>query len=255
MIPDSLSAYIDRHRTPEPNWSAQIVNSTETEPIHRLAENLYGGLNIETSEVELDGIEDDLFLVLHDGKVVASSPMKALKDTLLMVNADLYRTGTKSVAEIEVPDVVLELSETVFTLQGFPESNTEKLVLTLISRYIEQQALTAQTGTLRTSFQRLSRLDDERGTYEVYKRLGQHDELETHVYGLPDWGPSSELDVTSHGIRNDEIQKNWFVVYRSDTTQDVAMVANEIESNTWQGYWTFDTGEIREVSRYIRQTF
>jgi hypothetical protein len=50
---------------------------------------------------------------------------------------------------------------------GSPASNSEKLPLIVISRYIEQLAWQHETGRLRSSFQRLSRLDDERGTRRV----------------------------------------------------------------------------------------
>jgi len=255
LLPESLSEFVERQNGSEPEWSAQIVNSTDPEPIRRMADQLVGGLDMEASEKELDDFDDDLFLILRDGEVVASSPMKTLRDTLLMVNSDLYMTGATSVQDINVPDVIMELSDTVFALRGFPKSNTEKLVLTLVSRYIEWEALTQQTGTLRASFQRLSRLDDERGTREVYERLGRVKGLTTHVYGLPDWNPSTALNVNSHGTENKEIQKNWFVIYRSDTGQDVAMLANEIRPNTWEGYWTFEADEIRALDQYVKQTF
>ena len=154
-----------------------------------------------------------------------------------------------------MPNVVLELSDTVFTLRGFPKSTNEKLVLILISRYIEQQALNGPTGTLRTSFQQLSRLDDERGTRRTYNQLGRVEELETHVYGVPDWDPSKELEVTCHGVEAEEIEKSWFVVYRSDTAHDVALVATLVGPNVWKGYWTFDSDEIQAIDRYVQQAF
>jgi DICT domain-containing protein len=57
--------------------------------------------------------------------------------------------------------------------------------LIVISRYIERHAWQAGEGTLRTSFQRLSRIDDERGTREMYETLAGTD-VRTHVYGIPD---------------------------------------------------------------------
>jgi hypothetical protein len=254
-IPESLSAFVARRSASDTDWSAQVVNRTGPEPIQSMAEDLYSSLDIETSDTELADFADDLFLVLRDGKVVASSPMRALRDTLLMVNADHYTTGTNLVGEIDVPDVVLELSDTVFTLEGFPKSNTEKLVLTLIARYVEQQALVHGSGTLRTSFQKLSRLDDERGTLEFYERLGQTEGLETHVYGVPDWDPPDELGLVTHGVVDDEIRNSWFVVHRADTGSDVAMLALTTGGNTWDGYWTFDSEHIRAMDRYITRTF
>jgi hypothetical protein len=251
--PNSLDVFIDR-KDPS-DWSAQIVNRTEPEPIGNLIEELFTGLDIPTTERDLAGITDDLFLLIRDGEVVESSPLEALKDTLLLVNSDSYKTGTRSIGEIDVPDVVMELSDTVFTLEGYPDAHAEKLVLTLIARYVEHQALSHETGTLRTSFQRLSRIDDERGTRDVYERLGQTAGLETHVYGFPDWKPPAEFDLTVHGVTHDEILNYWFVVYHADTAQSVAMLAKRIGVNTWTGYWTFDADEIASMDEYVGRLF
>lgn len=67
-------------------------------------------------------------------------------------------------------------------------SNNEKLVLVVLSRYIEKQAFNAGDGTLQTTFQRLARLDDEHGTKRVYDRLSKTD-LDVHVYGSPIGNP------------------------------------------------------------------
>ncbi|MFB6186988.1 MAG: hypothetical protein ABEI86_09015, partial [Halobacteriaceae archaeon] len=127
----------------------------------------------------------DLLVLLKDDEIVETSPLSTLEDSLLLVNSDLYKTGTKQIEDTDLPDVVTNLSDTIFTLRGYPEADVEKLVLTLVSRYIEYQAWRHQTGTLRTGFQRLSRLTDERGTQEVYERLGGIDDLDLAVYGVP----------------------------------------------------------------------
>jgi len=252
-VPDSISVFI--HQKEDSEWSVQVINPTQTEPMQNMAENLFGGLNIELEEIELEGVEDDLFLVIQDDQVVASSPLKTLKDTLLLVNSDLYTTGTKSIEEVNIPETVQTLTDTVFTLSGFPESNTEKLVLTLVSRHIEQQAMTSETGILRSSFQRLSRLDDEQGTREVYNTLGQRPDLDVHVYGFPDWDPPSEMGVTAHPVRNEEIRKTWFVVYTTEAGTDRAMLATKVGPNTWKGYWTLNSPEIQAIDSYITQTY
>ena len=252
-VPDSLSTFVDRKDSSE--WTVQLINPTGPEPIRNMAEGLFGSLNADLSETEIEGIEDDQLLVIQDGNVVASSPLNNVENTLLMVNSDLYTTGTKSLNEISIPDAIQELSDTVFKLDGYPEANTEKLVLTLVSRSIEQQAASSQTGTLRTSFQKLSRLDDEKGTRKVYEQLGQLTELDTHVYGIPDWIPPSEMKLTVHPVRDGEIRNTWFVVYRNETGTSRAMLATKGGANTWRGYWTNNTAEIHAIDEYILQTF
>lgn len=252
---DSISAFIDNRSDSNTEWTAQVVNPTGPTQIQKMAKDLYNGLNIEITNNDVTGLADDLFLVLRDGRVIASSPMSVLRETLLLVNADRYKTGTQLVGEIDVPDVILELSDTVFTLQGFPKSNTEKVVLTLIARYVEQQALVNQSGTLRTSFQKLSRLNDEQGTRRFYEHLGQTTGLETHVYGVPDWDVPADLGLISHEVTNDEIRKCWFVVHQGKTGQNIAMLAVNVEPYTWKGYWTFDTNDIEALDQYISQTY
>lgn len=131
----------------------------------------------------------------------------------------------------------------------------KKLVLTLLSRYIEYQALKQQTGTLRTSFQKLSRLDDEQGTRVMYDHLGQAPGVDVHVYGVPDWCPLAEFGPTVHGVTDEELRNHWFVVYRAETQKEAAMVAIQTGKRTWNGYWTFDADDIGALDRYISETF
>lgn len=96
------------------------------------------------------------------------------------------------------------------------ESNSEKLVLTLIPRYVGHRALSEQSGTLRTSFQRLSRLDGERGIRCVYERLGRPSALDVYVYGILGWTPPDSMGVTAHGVTDDEITQRWLSYTRPE---------------------------------------
>jgi hypothetical protein len=196
-----------------------------------------------------------MVLLVRDGEVVEASPIHRLRDTLLMVNGDFYRTGTESLADVDPPDVVLELSETVFSLRGFPASNTEKLVLILMSRYIESLARQSGDGTLRTSFQQLSRLAKESGTRRVYQTLADIEGLDTHVYGIPDSTPLAGTDLSVHGIDDEAILQNWFVVFRSPTGSGAAMIALVTDKNEWKGFWTFDGAEVEAIDDCIQRAF
>ena len=251
--PTSLSDFFELRESPE--WSVQIVNQTDPDPVQRMIEDLFGGLSIDVSNMELPEQDDDLLMLLRDGDVVKTSSVDILKNTLLMVNSDLYRTGGTLLEETDPPDVITQLSDTLFRLRGYPESNTEKLVLTLISRYIEYQAWVQEAGTLRTSFQRLSLLDEEQGTRDVYDRLGDCSSLDVHVYGIPNWDPPETLGVTIHGVSDEEIAQNWFVIYEGDDRPGVAMLAVEVGMNEWHGFWTFDQDEIGRISQYVRQAY
>jgi DICT domain-containing protein len=124
-----------------------------------------------------------------------------------------------------------------------------------MSRYIEYQAWVGAAGTLRTSFQRLSLLDDERGTRDVYDRLGDCSGLDVHVYGIPDWDPPETLGISVHGVSDEEIARNWFVIYEDDDRPGVAMLAVEIGPTEWHGFWTFDQDEVGRIDQYVRQTY
>jgi hypothetical protein len=239
----------------DPGWTVQVVNRTDPKPVLNMLEKLFNGLSTDISEKQLGGMQDDLVLLLRDGEVVQTSPIDTLRDTLLMVNADLYRTGTEPLEDIDPPDIIFEFAGAVFSLRGFPASNTEKLVLILMSRYIESLARQTGAGTLRTSFQRLSRLDDEGGTWRVYRKLGETEGMETHVYGIPDWTPPADAGLSVHGITDTMITENWFVVHRRPDDSGAAMLALLIDRNEWKSFWTFDTDEIQAIDDCIQQEF
>jgi hypothetical protein len=223
-------------------------------------------------DVPFDGGDPDevenLVLLTEDGEVVAGSTLGELGDAVLFVNSDLYITGSRSLADVDLPSVISGLDDATFTLRGYPESNRQKLLLITISRFIERVAWTAGDGTLRSSFQRLSRIDDEVGTREVYERVADSG-VDAHLYGVPDELPS-DLDAVVHAGDDPDFTDSWFVVYRppegphraeSDPESDlvrgieggVALLAVETEPRVWRGLWTFDADRVARVNRYIER--
>ena len=211
---------------------------------------------------------ENLALLVEGDEVVAGSTLGELGDAVLFVNSDLYITGTRSLEDVDLPAVVSRLSETTFTLRGYPESNRQKLLLITISRFIERAAWVAGDGTLRSSFQRLSRLDDEVGTREVYESVADAG-VDTHLYGVPDDLPRG-LDAVIHGGDDRDFTRSWFVVYRppegprsvaDEVRTDlrrgieggVGLLAVEAEPRMWRGTWTFDETRVRELNRYIER--
>lgn len=252
--PESLLEFIQQRDNPD--WSVQIHNRSESDAVQRMVTGLFDSLAVETAaDGSVDTDEDVVVLLDGDDDVVSTSSIGSLKETLLMVNSDLYTTGTRSLEEIDPPDVITALSDTQFHLEGYPYSNTEKLVLILISRYVERRALACRGGTLRSKFQELSTVDDELGTRRVYERLGATD-VDGHVYGLPADGSLDHLDVTVHEGTSEEYRRTWAVTYQSDTSDgSVAMVAYQTGPNRWTGCWTFDEDDVRAIDRYIERDF
>lgn len=249
----SLDSFIQQY--PSSDLSAQIVNLTQPDEVKKMASDLFEGMAIGVSEVQSNNEADDEFVLVDSGTVVASTSMSTIRDTLLMVNTDLYRTGTYSLEDVTIPQVLLNLSDTVFKLVGYPDSNTEKLVLALMSRYIERQAWLHETGVIRASFQHLSRLYNEKGTRRVYERLGALPELDVHAYGIPDQDQPPGLSMTVHGLRDEELRQSWFVVHHTDDGESVGMLALERGSNEWEGFWTFNNDDIDALNEYIKQSF
>ena len=211
---------------------------------------------------------ENLALLVEGDEVVAGSTLGEIGDAVLFVNSDLYVTGGRTLEEVDLPAVISRLSDTAFSLRGYPESNRQKLLLITISRFIERAAWTAGGGTLRSSFQRLSRLDDEVGTREVYENVADAG-VDTHLYGVPDDLPRG-LDAVIHGGDTVDFTRSWFVVYRpsegpqtvdGDTDSDlrraieggVGLLAVETEPRVWRGMWTFDTTRVRAMNRYIER--
>jgi len=246
--------------------SLVVINRSAPAQIQTMLEEAFVGQTVTVEERALPEEDDDVVVLVEetDGTVepLATSPLSALQETILLVNSDLYRTGTRGIEEFELPDVLARLDEVRFSLRGYPESDYEKLLLIVISRYVERHAWEAGRGTLRTSFQRLSRIEDERGTRDVYEKLAAETDVQTHVYGMPDWTPSPEFEVITHGGYTDDFRDSWFVVYTppADATVEgrhgeshVALLAIETSPREWDAFWTFEPDQVEAIEGYISE--
>ena len=207
---------------------------------------------------EFDTTDGDIAVLLEDGVPLATSSMADLYDALLAINSDLFVTGVRGLGDIELPDVLASLEDTRLRLRGYPLAHKEKLLLILVSRHIEQLAWSAGRGTLRSSFQQLSRIDDELGTREVYDTLSATD-VDVHVYGVDD-GTTVDFDVTVHSGTEPVYRDGWFVVHRPEgmnperRTKDVeaaALVCLETEPRVWDGFWTTDCDRVAAIDEAI----
>jgi hypothetical protein len=252
-----LSGFLDGD--PDDSLSLAVVGDRRPQPTDRMLRSLFERQPIEfvtaTDEAEAHhdadaSAEYDRVLLLRDGEVVARSPLDALERTILHVNSDLYITGAVGIEEIDLPDVIGALTDTTFHVRGFPESNSEKLPLILISRYIERLSAD-HGGTHRASFQRLSRIRDERGTENVYRTLGTG-AADVHVYGVPDWLPPRGSRLKIHAGYAVDHEHTWFVLHRSEA-RTAALVAIEVDPNEWLGAWTFDRGRVTAIEAEIKE--
>lgn len=264
----SIARFLDELDAPE--HALVVVNREAPAATTRLLEDLFDQQPVAVSERSVDDAVRDAVLLVRNGDVVASSPVSELMQAILMVNSDLYITGSRELEDVTLPDVLAGLQDVPLRLRGYPESHREKLLLITVSRYIERRALLGDGGVLRAAFQRLSRIEDEAGTRTVYDRLGASG-TDIHVYGVPDWVPPQELGATIHAGYDDEIRSIWFVVYvppdhrpdevvgnvrdaagpSGDTPGPAALVAVEDGPNEWEGFWTHRPELVTRINEYV----
>ncbi|GGM60131.1 hypothetical protein J2752_001749 [Halarchaeum rubridurum] len=270
----SLTRFLDR--VPDRDRSLVVANRTGPAVLQRMLETAFAEQPVDVEETDVPDVDDDVVLLVEGDEVVATSPFSALQETLLFVNSDLYRTGTQGIETLDLPDVLTGLDGVRFSLRSYPQSDTEKLLLIVISRYIERVSWQADGGRHRASFQSLSRIRDERGTREVYGTLGDTG-TDVHVYGVPNWVPPASLGVTIHGGYTEDFTDSWFVLFRPDedaravgdggengagtgpasntragsSVDPVALLAIEQERGLWDGFWTFDPDLVDDIASYI----
>lgn len=259
-LPASLSGFIDEADTSEK--TLMVVNRTEPKPYVDLLSEAFEGQSVTVTEEQIPEEAEDLVCLIDGGTVRATTPLSELSEAFLLINSDRYRTGTKQSEIGTFPDVLTGLSDIEFRVSGFPHSAKEKLLLIVISRFIEYRALENGTGKLHSTFQRLSRLDDEYGTRQVYEWLGNSD-VETHVYGVQD-NPDAvtDLGLIVHDGETEEYRRSWVVVFTpehpntgEDAPGHAALVATEIDPNVWRSVWTYDVERTEQIRTYIEERF
>lgn len=233
--------------------SLVTINRTQPKPVQELLADAFSTQSVDLVERAVPQQGDDIVALRTDGEVSAVSSLTEVMRSFLLVNADRFKTGTAGFDDA-IPDVLEGMDETLFDLRGYPASNKEKLLLILISRHIERLAYEAGEGRLRSTFQRLSRLEDEFGTRTVYERLAGRT-VDVHVYGVPDSVPE-QLDVTVHHGTSDEYRNSWCVVFQPPADGDgAALLAHQQQSNRWQGFWTYDPETVARVDSYLARSF
>lgn len=256
-LPNSLAGFIDEVETSKK--TLLFLNRTEPKSLVNLLRRGLGDQPVTITERQIPEGTQDIVCLIDEGEVVAMTPISHLMDAYLLINSDRYRTGTRQIESESFPDVLTGLDEVEFTLRGYPKSAKKKLLLILISRFIEFQAFSHGRGTLRATFQYLSRLDDELGTRTVYEWLADSN-VDTHVYGVND-APEmvTDIGVTVHSGSHEEYRRSWVVVFtppQDDTTDgQVALVAIETGRNVWRGMWTYEPERVSRVNEYVTHFF
>ncbi|WP_418284253.1 DICT sensory domain-containing protein [Halorubrum sp. DTA46] len=250
---ESLRSFFDGLEAPDRNLV--VVNRSSPDPVRALFDELLDGQPVSIEDIETetkDNGNTDIVALVENGVVVAESTLDELLASVLLINSDLYKTGAIDLANVTLPDVLRGLDEVPFRLRGYPQSNKEKLLLIIVSRVIERIAAEHGGGTLRASFQRLPRINDEQGTRTVYETLADTD-VDVHVYGTGDPAALSDLSVTVHSGTTYPYRRSWFVVFTpsDDDGTHVALLAIEDEPNVWDGFWTFRPELVTQIEHHI----
>jgi len=249
---DSLRSFFDDIEAPDRHLV--VLNRESPYPVRNLLVSMLDDQPVSLRDADTADEDTDTVALVEGNEILARSTLDTLMESVLLINSDLYKTGTIDLGDVVLPDVLQGLDEVPFRLRGYPESNKEKLLLIIISRVIERIAAETGGGTLRSSFQRLSRLEDERGTYDVYDTLSNSG-VDVHLYGVGDFDPSETLPVTVHTGTSYPYRRSWFVVFRppegNNPADHAALLALEDEPNVWDGFWTFRSELVDRLERYI----
>ena len=247
-----LSNFVDRTETTEPT----LVFANRKRANQTLVDILTDMFDDQEVTVVVDrdeDIPDDQLVVIRDGRKVAQSSLNEFIDTIILANEELYTSEPDEIPAERIPDVIKALEDVTFEIDATQSPNKVKLLLIVMSRYIEARALRSAEGTLRTGFQKISRLRDERGTKAVYRQLGESP-VETHVYGVVDWIPPEELVLTVHGGDSSSYRDHWFVVFDppADSSEEgMGLLAEKIDNNRWRGTWSSDEEFVDALDDYI----
>lgn len=236
-----------------------VLNRTEPQPIYDILVDVFarGQENVDAWEVETRcGKPEDTVVLEDDDGPIAVSRLDQIRDAMLLVNSDIYITGARDLDEVDTPEVIARMGNTRMFAEGYPDPKKQKMLLIEISRYIEQRAWRIGEGKLYAGFQRLSRIDDEAGTREVYEQLGDT-RLDVHAYGVPNWEPPREMGIVPHGHDDEEIRDSWFVVFDPprDDEEKIALLAVRVGTNQWDAFWTHDEDRVNRIRDYLVETY
>lgn len=233
-----------------------VVNRDEPEPIVRMLERMVDAPDVDVVERDPEDGGPGNLVILEDEAAdedqFAISTIEDVGNSVLMVNADLYITGTRPIEDVDTPDVLADLAGATFTV-----SEKQMMLMIELSRHIESLAYRHGSGRLHSGFQSVARIDDERGTRRVYEDL-VNEGVDVHAYGADAAadGRTVPEGVTAHTDDADELRRSWFVV-STDCPEDrkAALLAREVGPNEWTGFWTFESTVVDHADRYLRSAY
>jgi hypothetical protein len=200
-----------------------LYNADLDEEVGRDVRSYFDVQSVNLRRAATDDGRPRNFFVLHDGdEFVEAAPFR---DVYAAIRPDSPLLNQSDPGEIDYPDLLRAVDETVFTDYG-------RRRMTLASREIEEYAY-RHGGTLHAGFQELSNVKPQR---RLYRNIADAD-VDTHLYGAPDWTVPDGHAL--HEYEDPEITRSWFVVLDGPDEDKRALLAEERQSGEFYGFWTF----------------
>ncbi|WP_226042896.1 hypothetical protein [Natrinema sp. DC36] len=102
--------------TDETELSLAVVNRDSPKPLQQLLEKMFDRQSVAVEEITRDDEMQDMVYLIDGDEVIACSPLHAVADAILLVNSDIYITGSRTVDEVDPPAVIDGLTDVHFRL-------------------------------------------------------------------------------------------------------------------------------------------
>ncbi|MFC4543820.1 DICT sensory domain-containing protein [Halosolutus amylolyticus] len=184
------------------------------------------------------------FLVIRDADGFAGAI--GLEEARDFLEPPVYRPWDEAFVDAQYRTLLEVLDATLW-------HSLDRRQLLATTREIEDRAWRVGRGTLRVGFQRLSAM---RAQLPVYARMADETALGIHVYGSDDWNPPTLPGVTIHTDPSDELAQFWFLAFDGgpDDRQACGLLAEERDSGSFAGFWTYDADLVDEIATRARET-
>lgn len=199
------------------------------------------GVAVESRSLPSGG-PDPFIEVSTDGEVVSVIGVDALEGLL---TPPIHRPGDR--------DGISDGYRALFDLlERTVVSGINRRELLAVSREIEDRAYRVGEGTLRVSFQTLSRF---RSQTAVYRTLAAETDLDIHIYALDDWTPPKIGGLTYHTEDVERLEPHWVLAYDGGPgdSQACGLVARA-HSEDYAGFWTNDPSLVEEIATALAET-
>lgn len=234
------------------NYEMTINQKDNVDLLYVMIKKMFSNQNIQVRKRKNS---TDSIIIKRNNEIITESSLEDIQKSILLTNSDQYKTQKNQMEKLVFPKAILSLQNEEFVLKGYPKAYNEKLILISISRYIEKLSY-KYGGIHHSTFQKISRINDEKSTKEVYELLSDTTD-ELHIYGQPD------ADITIHGTNvypnlgsSKAYKKSWIVIHLSDN-HAAALVAVEKEKkfNEWNAIWTFDREKVINLEKQMKNYF